>query len=139
MVRRGHRRTTSHRKATIMSVTDPAALHDAFTAAINTSDVDALVALYEPDGIAVELDGSECTGAGPIRAMCAALAESIETIHGSTRKLYVTGDLALSSGRWAAKVRLPDGTLADAEGVTSEVSRRQPDGTWRFVIDDPLF
>ncbi|MBV9547223.1 MAG: hypothetical protein JOY61_22870 [Chloroflexi bacterium] len=32
----------------------------------------------------------------------------------------------------------PDGSGVDLGGNTTEVIRRQADGTWRYVIDDPF-
>jgi uncharacterized protein (TIGR02246 family) len=118
-----------------MPATEPAELHDLFTAAINGKDADALVALYEPTGTAVHLDGSTRTGEPALRAMVVELLSTIDHIEGKTRKVIVAGDVALTSATWRAR-------LADAEtasGTTAEVARRQPDGTWRWVIDDPVF
>ena len=42
---------------------------------------------------------------------------------GEQRPALINGDLALTS------TRLPDGQ------ITSEVARRQPDGTWKWAID----
>ena len=122
-----------------MSIQDPTQLHAAFENAINAHDVEAVLALYDTDGVAVQLDGSECTGAAPMRAMVEGLVAGIVSLKGTDRKLFVAGDVALSSGHWVAEITLPDGTTATAEGITAEVSRRQPDGSWKFVIDDPMF
>ena len=121
------------------AITAPDQIHDAFMAATNTNDVDALVAMYDPDGVAVQLDGAACTGGAAMRAMFTGLTEAIRRIDGSTRKLFVAGDIALSSASWTADIVLPDGTVVQQQGTTAEVSRRQPDGTWKLVIDDPMF
>ena len=107
--------------------------------ATNEKDVDGLLALYDTAGIAVELDGSEAVGEPAMRAMFDGLTTAIRHIDGTTRKLFVSGDLALSSAQWTAEIVLPDGSTITQGGTTAEVSRRQPDGTWRVVIDDPLF
>ena len=121
------------------AITGPDQIHQAFLQATNSNDVDALVAMYDPDGIAVRLDGGECTGAAAMRAMFSELTEMIRHIDGGTRKVFVAGDLALTSGTWTAEVVLPDGSTVRQSGTTAEVSRRQPDGTWKLVIDDPMF
>lgn len=118
-----------------MPATEPAELHDLFTAAVNGKDADALAALYEPAGTAVHLDGTTRTGEAALKAMAAELLSTIDHIEGKTRKVIVAGDIALTSATWHAR-------LADAEeasGTTAEVARRQADGTWRWVIDDPVF
>lgn len=130
---------TEPRTSPTSPVTDPSQIHDAFMAATNAKDVDALLALYDTDGVAVELDGSEARGETGMRAMFVGLTGAVAHIDGTTRKLFVAGDVALSSARWTAQIVLPDGTCVEQTGTTAEVSRRQPDGTWRMVIDDPLF
>lgn len=121
------------------SLTDPMQIHDAFMTATNAKDVDALLALYDTNGIAVQLDGGQASGPEEMRAMFAGLTSAITHIVGETRKVFVAGDVALSSARWTAEIVLPDGSVVEQSGTTAEVSRRQPDGTWRIVIDDPLF
>lgn len=118
-----------------MPATDPTEMHDLFSAAVNAKDTEALLALYEPTGTAVHLDGTTRTGEQALRAMIEDLLKTIEHIDGKTRKVIVTDDIALTSATWHAKLS----TDEEASGTTAEVARRQPDGTWRWVIDDPLF
>ncbi|MFI7676481.1 YybH family protein [Actinophytocola sp. NPDC049390] len=118
-----------------MPATEPAQLHDLFSAAVNAKDADALLALYEPAGTAVHLDGTTRTGEQALRAMIDELLSTIEHIDGRTRKVIVSGDIALTSVTWHARLS----TGEEAGNTTAEVVRRQPDGTWRWVIDDPAF
>lgn len=122
-----------------MRALHPGQLHDLFSAAINAKDREALLALYEPEGMAVDLDGKEYTGAAALRAMFDGLLASMTHITGTTRKVFRVGDLALTSASWQAEVVLPDGSTRQVSGTTAELARRQVDGTWRFVIDDPTF
>lgn len=121
-----------------MTATEPAQLHELFAAAVNDKDADTLLALYEPAGTALHLDGSTRTGETALRAMVDDLLSTIEHIEGKTRKVIVSGDVALTSATWHARVTTPDGPQ-EAGGTTAEVARRQPDGTWRWTIDDPTF
>lgn len=121
-----------------MPATEPAELHTLFEAAINDKDADALLALYEPDGVAIHLDGTSRTGRPALRTMIDELLATIEHIEGETRKVLVAGDVALLSASWRARLTTADGD-GQASGTTAEVARRQPDGAWRWVIDDPLF
>ena len=47
------------------------------------------------------------------------------------------GGLALLRAKWNATGTGPDGKPMTVSGNSTEVVRRQPDGTWRFVIDNP--
>lgn len=120
-----------------MPATEPAELHTMFEAAINDKDAEALLALYEPDGVAVHLDGTHRTGP-ELRTMIDDLLATMAHIEGETRKVLVAGDVALMSASWRARLNTPDGE-DQATGTTAEIARRQPDGTWRWIIDDPMF
>jgi ketosteroid isomerase-like protein len=47
-------------------------------------------------------------------------------------------DLAMVYNDWRMSGTRPDGQPAEAAGKAIEVVRRQPDGTWRFILDDPF-
>lgn len=53
------------------------------------------------------------------------------------KKLAETGGIALTTSKWVLEGTGPDGKPVKIEGQSAEVSRRQPDGTWLFVIDNP--
>jgi ketosteroid isomerase-like protein len=46
-------------------------------------------------------------------------------------------DLALVVGVWSFNGTGPDGEPVELEANNADVLRRQEDGTWRFVIDNP--
>jgi ketosteroid isomerase-like protein len=86
----------------------------------------SLVALYEPDAVLALPSGQVAKGSDEIRQAYGHLvAEGLTFAPRRQQPTLCTGDLALTS------VRLPDG------GVTVEVARRQDDGTWLWVIDQP--
>jgi len=93
---------------------------------LSAGDVDGLVALYEADAVLALPDGRVATGTSEIRAAYEQLV--------ADDPLFCPGEIlpALRSGNVAmTSVRLPDG------GATVEVARRQPDGSWLWVIDQP--
>jgi uncharacterized protein (TIGR02246 family) len=115
----------------------PEDLHQLFAARVNARDVDGLVELYEPDAVTYDLQGNRHEGAEALRAMLTGLVSIVDHIEGETRKVTVHDDLALLSGGWRATGTGPDGQPAALTGTNAEIARRQPDGSWRFVIDDP--
>ncbi len=97
-----------------------------FLARANAGDVEGLVALYEPDAVLAVSPGRVATGHEEIRAAYAELLAGQPVFTSAGQQPVVrNGDLALTS------TRLPGG------GATVEVARRQPDGSWRWVIDQP--
>ena len=51
--------------------------------------------------------------------------------------LFQAGDLALLMSTWQLKGKSPTGELVETSGETSDVVRRQQDGSWLLVIDIP--
>jgi ketosteroid isomerase-like protein len=47
-------------------------------------------------------------------------------------------DLAMVYNDWHMSAKRPDGEAVEASGKAIEVVRRQADGTWRFILDDPF-
>ena len=46
-------------------------------------------------------------------------------------------DLAVCYNDWKMTLTGPDGTPTEARGKAIELCRRQRDGTWKYVLDDP--
>jgi ketosteroid isomerase-like protein len=93
---------------------------------LNAGDVDGVVALYEPHAVLALPNGQVATGTEELRnAYRQLLADNPTFVPGAQRPTLRCADLALSSSRLASGV------------VTAEVARRQPDGTWLWVLDRP--
>lgn len=103
---------------------NPNDLEKLFVERANAADVDGLVALYEADAVLADGDGEVATGRDEIREFLARfLAHRPRLDPSDQAPPLVTGDLALTSSR-----------LGNGD-VTAEIARRQPDGSWRWVVD----
>ena len=120
-----------------MSFSSPEDLHTTFSNAMEAKDVEALIDLYEADAIGVMPDGTRLTDSDARRAMFEGLVAADMGMQGTQRKTLIADDIALTSTTYEVE----PGQAGDqaATVVTAEVSRRQPDGSWRVVIDDPNF
>jgi uncharacterized protein (TIGR02246 family) len=107
-------------------------IHPAVEAGINDQDLDGLVALYAPDATLIGLDGNTVTGTEAIREQYAAVLEMKGRITVRSRFATAAGDLAVLSNEWTLTVG--DETMS---AITAEVARREPDGSWLYVIDAP--
>jgi ketosteroid isomerase-like protein len=91
---------------------------------VNAGDVDGLVALFEPDAAMAFSPGKVATGSQAIRQVFNDfVASGVKLTLGQQQPTLRVGDLALTS------------TRLNSGDVTAEIARRQPDGTWRWVID----
>lgn len=107
--------------------------------ALARGDVDAAVALFEPDAILVHPDdGTLLRGHEQIRtALQAMLATDVSLEDAGPPTVLVAGDLALVLSRWTMETTGADGEAQRSTATATDVMRRQADGTWRYVIDNP--
>lgn len=105
--------------------------------AFNTSDAAALDRVYEPAALLVSSPGAPVTGSERTAAYAQLLGLGL-TMEAKTRHAYVVGELALLVTDWSIRGRGRDGRAVDLTGTASDVARRGPDGTWRYVIDNPV-
>jgi len=111
---------------TTRGAAEPEELARLLVARINAGDVEGVVALYEPGAVLALPDGGTATGAAEIRDFYAMLIAGRPRLEpGEQPPALRQGELALTSSRLVGG------------GATAEVARRQPDGTWRWVLDRP--
>ncbi len=103
----------------------PESLSLIFLDRANAGDVEGVVDLYEPGAVVAFPSGLRAVGHEQIRRAYAELFSVQPRFSpGVARPTLIAGDVALTA------TVLPTGTAA-------EVARRQPDGNWRWVVDDP--
>ena len=118
-----------------MGATAPEQVIQEFSKLFNSGDLDGLIEnLYEDDAVFIPSPTD-----APIRGK-ATVTEALKGFLGLSGTLSVlktttvqNGDLALTHTRW--RLDIPGGD--PLEGVTAEIVRRQPDGTWKYAIDNP--
>ncbi len=120
-----------------MPARKPEEIHGLFADALNSGDIDALMALYEPGASLVPQPGQLATGTQAIRQALSAFLAMKPTISVATRKIVQAGDVALLYSRWTLRGSRPDGKAIEMAGQGTEVVRRQPDGIWLLVVDNP--
>jgi uncharacterized protein (TIGR02246 family) len=105
--------------------------------ALNAQDLEAALSLYEDDAILVPEPGALATGLDEIRVALADLLTIKPTGTIETKTIDITGDIALLHSPWTQVGTDEKGNEVSFSGITAEVVRQQPDGTWKYVIDDP--
>ena len=118
--------------------TSPAQLLELFTGYFAAGDISSLVSMYEETATLVPQPGEAVSGKGAIREALMVFIElrgEFEMKHGY---VFESGDTALLIGAWTLKNGVDAaGNDVSLSGVTSDVVRRQPDGSWLYVIDNP--
>ena len=107
------------------------------TEAINRGDLEAALDLYEPDAVLVAQPGQIARGHAGIRDALARFVSLKPTLRGQSQQLVDSGDIVLYCSRWTLTGTSPDGGKVEMAGVSSDILRRQSDGRWLIVIDNP--
>lgn len=119
------------------STITPEAVHQNYSEYFRTSDLEGLVSLYEPNAVVVGEDGSEIKGTAKIKEMFADALKCKGTLKIETLSEYHVDNIASIRVKWHMQAIDADGNELDISNVASEVMRKQPDGNWLYIIDQP--
>lgn len=104
---------------------------------INSGNLDALMTLYEPQAAFAIAPGQLARGLPGILRGLSGFVAMKGTLHLEVTRVLEVDDLALVTGVWSFDGTAPDGQHVQLSAHNADVLRRQSDGSWRFVIDNP--
>ena len=108
---------------------EPEDLTRLFVERANAGDAAGVAALYEPEAVMAYPPGSQTVGRDAIRRLWEqVLASAPRFEQEPPLPTLISGDIALTST-----------PPKDGAGARAQVVRRQPDGTWLRLLDQPEF
>jgi uncharacterized protein (TIGR02246 family) len=123
--------------ATPVSTETPEQVLEAVVEGINSGDHELLLSLYQPNAAFATQPGKLAHG---LAGICDSL-DGFIALNGKlelkVNRVLEVDDLALVVGEWSFLGTAPDGEAVTLAGRNADVLRRQADGSWRFVIDNP--
>jgi uncharacterized protein (TIGR02246 family) len=120
-----------------MPAQQPADVNRLIAQALSTGDREAALALYEAEAAFVPQPGQVVSGTAAIAAALDGFLALKPTLDIQVEQVIQAGDIALLRSTWTLTGTDPDGKLVSMGGTATDVVRRQPDGTWRYIIDQP--
>src|SRR3954447_25793064 len=122
-----------------MSARAPEEIPELLARAMNAGDLDAFVELHEPGASTiVPTDGSVATGESELRAAVEPILALGPILDNEVLARLESDGLALIHTRWALTASEADGQVIELSGHGTIVSRRQPDGSWRILLENTL-
>jgi uncharacterized protein (TIGR02246 family) len=115
----------------------PEQVLDVFIAAVNAGDLARVLALYE-SGSRLAFPGQPAVGREAIGGVIGNLLAQKPTMKGRTVSVSQVGDLALLRSEWSFSGTDATGGRVEMSGESTELVRRQSDGTWLYLIDLPM-
>jgi uncharacterized protein (TIGR02246 family) len=123
-----------------MSPRSPEDVLASIAAAVNAHDLDAFLALHEPNAaVVVPPEGLvRASGHDAIRKALEPLFARAPSVNVQLQGMLRSDGLAMSDTHFAVTLTDDDGKRVENAGVGTVVSRQQPDGGWLIVFDYPL-
>lgn len=97
-------------------------------------DLEALLSLYDPEVAFLNQSGEVKRGRPRLRDELAPFASAKATFDFDIKQIIQSGDIALMHTHWTISSSSPQSISQYA----IEVARRQPDGSWCWLIGDPF-
>ena len=119
------------------TIDTPGGTVEHFSALLGAGRLEALMELYDEDATFVPEPGRVVSGRGSIRAELEQLVALGPSMSGNVERVLRAGDTALVAYRWQMHATAPDGSPVRQGGLSADVLRRRPDGSWGVLIDDP--
>jgi ketosteroid isomerase-like protein len=115
-----------------MSPRSPQEICRLFKQYMHEGNLGAVLSLYDRDAVFLNQAGDLRHGRVALEQELAPFAATRTTFDFTVKEVIRSGDIALMHTPW--KVSSPH----DLSLYAIEVARRQPDGTWRWLIGDPF-
>ncbi len=120
-----------------MSTATPEQVLESIVNGINSGDLESLMPLYESDAAFAGEPGILAHGAPGVSDALTGFISMNGKLDLEVTRVLEADDLALVIGVWSFNGTGPDGEPVRLAAENADVLRRQSDGTWRFVIDNP--
>jgi ketosteroid isomerase-like protein len=120
-----------------VSTATPEQVLGSIVTGINSGNLESLMPLYESEAAFAAEPGSLAHGAAGVRESLAGFIAMNGKLDIEVTRVLEVDDLALVIGVWSFDGTGPDGDPVHLAARNADVLRRQTDGSWRFVIDNP--
>lgn len=105
--------------------------------AFQKKDIDGVLASYEAGAIVMFEPQKPVSGKEVLGKVFTQFVGMNPQYAFQGHEVYVSGDIATHIAPWSMKGQLPDGSKVEQSGLSIAVLRKQPDGNWLMVQDNP--
>ncbi len=110
---------------------------ETMTSSFAKADIDGVMDTYEPDAMIMFEPGVGLSDEAAIRQGFTEFASMNPSFTFGEHQVIVAGDIGVHISPWQMKGTTPDGAAMEIGGLSVAVLRKQHDGKWLMVIDNP--
>lgn len=107
------------------------------TSAFHNKDIEGVMSSYESDAVVVFEPKAPVSGHQNLRQMFEGIFAISPKFVYSGHEVFVSGDIATHFAPWTMTGKAPDGTEIKQAGLSVAVLRKQKDGKWLMIFDNP--
>ena len=108
------------------------------TASFHKKDMNGVMASYEPNAVIVFEPEKPVYDAATVREKFNGFFAVNPKFEYSGHEVFVNGNLAIHFAPWTMTGKTPDGMDVKQRGLSVAVLRKQTDGKWLMVFDNPF-
>lgn len=118
--------------------TIPAEAVKYFRSCIVNGDLQGALSCFDKNAAYIDRGGQEITGLENIEKSMEHLCTWKPQITGSKHRVTIVGDHAIWVDKWSLKAMMPDGNQVEMTGATSCMMKKNDDGVWLWLVDNPF-
>jgi len=104
---------------------------------VRNGDVEGALDCFDDEAIYVTGIGTFVTGKENIRKALEQVCGLKPDLQAQRSMGFTVGDITAWVDEWTLKATLPDGTKLEMKGTSSDILKKQPNGNWAYLVDNP--
>lgn len=105
--------------------------------AFHSKDIDGVLTTYEDGAIVMFEPQKPVSGKDNLKMAFTQFATMNPKFTFTGHEIYISGNIATHIAPWTMVGQMPDGSKIEQSGLSIAVLRKQADGTWLMIQDNP--
>lgn len=107
------------------------------TSSLQRGDIEKVMSTYEEGAIVMFEPGMALADREVSAQIFQEMAALKPKVTYSGHEVFIAGNIAMHISPWSMKGKTPDGQEIKQSGLSVAILRRQKDGDWKMIIDNP--
>ncbi len=100
-------------------------------------NINGVMSCYEPNAVVVFEPETPIFDTNVLKEMFTEMSMANPVFSYSGHEVFITGNIAMHIAPWQMTAKAPDGTEIKQSGLSVAVLRKQKNGQWLMILDNP--